>query len=144
MSFFSVGYPETGRIHITLIASPPSAQWSKARVQINIDGFSGDVEIYMDTSDMARFKDELETMYNLVAGVSEFKTTENQLYIRLEMDNLGHVQASGFLVDNTATNRLTFGFTYDQTLLWHTISEIDEALFELGNNREKETPLTSN
>jgi len=65
--------------------------------------------------------------------VAEFKTIEDQLYIRIETDRLGHVQAKGFLLDDLASgNKLEFEINYDQTLLWHTISEIDEALFELS------------
>lgn len=136
MDFFSVGYPEKERIEITLIGSPKHPQsdpysWAKARVQINVVGFSGDMEIYMDVDDMVRFKAELEPMYKNVAGVAEFKTMEDQVYIKLEVDNLGHVEASGYLKDLLGENKLTFEFSYDQTLLLHTISEIDELLSNL-------------
>jgi hypothetical protein len=133
MAFFSIGYPEKERIQVTFI-DPPSRShpgayaWTKARVIIDIDGFTGDVEIYMDISDMVRFKTELEPMYKNVAGKAEFKTIEDQLYIRLEMDNLGHVQVSGFLSDSHAENKLSFDFSFDQTILLRTISEIDGAL----------------
>jgi hypothetical protein len=72
-------------------------------------------------------------VYANLNGVAEFKTIENQLYIRVESDKLGHIAATGFLTSDFALdNKLTFDIHYDQTLLWHTISEIDEALFELS------------
>ena len=87
----------------------------------------------MCVSDMIRFKEQLEPVYKNLNGVAEFKTIEGQLYIRIETDRLGHVQATGFLLDDLASgNKLEFEINYDQTLLWHTISEIDEALFELS------------
>ena len=138
MSFFSVGYPDRERIEVTLIGPPADAEsegydWIDARVQIDVGGFTGDVQIYMCVSDMTRFKQELEPVYKNLAGVAEFKTLEDQLYIRIESDNLGHIQATGFLKDDVAfENKLSFEIRYDQTLLWHTISEIDDALFELS------------
>ena len=78
-------------------------------------------------------KAQLEPVYQNLDVVAEFKTIEDQLYIRIETDRLGHVQAKGFLLDDLASgNKLEFEINYDQTLLWHTISEIDEALFELS------------
>jgi hypothetical protein len=138
MPFFSIGYPEKERLEVTLIgvlANPKTEgyDWTKALVQIEVGGFEGEVEIYMCVSDMVRFKAELEAIYQNLNGVAEFKTIEDQLYIRIETDRLGHVQAKGFLLDDLASgNKLEFEINYDQTLLWHTISEIDEALFELS------------
>ncbi|HZI85319.1 MAG TPA: hypothetical protein VFD48_00685 [Pyrinomonadaceae bacterium] len=81
---------------------------------------------------MVKSKWWLKLAYNNVAGVAEFKTLEDQLFIKIEVDKLGHVQASGYIVDDfVAGNKLDFNIQYDQTLLWHTISEINKALFEL-------------
>ena len=83
-------------------------------------------------SDVIRFKEQLEPVYRNLEGVAEFKTIEDQLAIKIEVDKLGHVEASGFFIDDFASgNKLNFNISYDQTLLWHTISEIDEALVEL-------------
>jgi len=68
--------------------------------------------------------------------VAEFRTIEDQLAIRIDVDMLGHVLASGYLRDDfVCGNKLHFNIRYDQTLLWHTIAEIDEALFELRKPR---------
>jgi hypothetical protein len=138
MPFFSIGYPEKERVEVTLLGAPANPQtegydWIKALVGIEVGAFKGEVEIYMCVSDMVRFKTELEPLYQNLNGAAEFKTIEGQLYIRVEANRLGHVQATGFLLDDLASgNKLEFEIRYDQTLLWHTISEIDEALFELS------------
>ncbi|HXL79873.1 MAG TPA: hypothetical protein VN951_03270 [Pyrinomonadaceae bacterium] len=138
MAFFSIGYPDRERVEVTLIGKPADPKtkdfdWITADVEIAAGGFKGIAQIYMCVSDMLRFKEELEPVYETVAGVAEFKTIENQLYIRVEGDGLGHINASGFLIDTFEDgNKLTFNIHYDQTLLWHTISEIDEALFEVA------------
>lgn len=140
MPFFSVGYPEKERLEVTLLGVPANPQtegydWIKARVEIEVGGFKGEVEIYMCVSDMVRFKAQLEPVYQNLNGVAEFTTIESQLYIRIEATKLGHIQVAGFLLDDLASgNKLEFEINYDQTLLWHTISEIDEALFELSQN----------
>ena len=138
MPFFSIGYPEKERLEVTLLGVPANPKtagydWTKALVQIEVGGFKGAVEIYMCVSDMISFKEQLEPVYQTLQGVAEFKTIEGQLYIRIEADKLGHVQASGYLLDELASgNKLDFEIQYDQTLLWHTLAEIDEAIFELA------------
>ena len=107
--------------------------WIKGVVQIEVGAFKGELEISLCLSDIIRFKEQLEPVYEKLEGVAEFKTIEDQLAIRIEVNKLGHVQASGYLLDDLVCgNKLYFNISYDQTLLWHTISEIDEALFELN------------
>ena len=107
--------------------------WINATVHIEVGAFKGDNQISICLSDVIRFKDQLEPVYRNLKGFAEFKTIEDQLYIRIDLDDLGHVQASGYLIDDFVLgNKLNFNIQYDQTLLWHTISEIDEMLFELS------------
>ena len=90
----------------------------------------------MCLSDLVRFKEQLEPVYDKLEGVAEFKALEDQLAIRIEVNKLGHVQASGYLLDDFISgNKLYFNIRYDQTLLWHTLSEIDKALLELHPTR---------
>lgn len=137
MPYFSIGYPEKERVVVSLCGPPADAEsegydWVEALVQVEVGAFKGELQLFICVSDMIRFKEELEVVYNAVAGVAEFKTIEEQIYIHIEVNKLGHVQASGYIIDDfVAGNRLNFNIQYDQTLLWHTISEIDEALVEL-------------
>jgi hypothetical protein len=137
MPFFSIGYPDKERLVVTLLGSPTNPKsegydWARALVEVEAGAFKGEIEIYICVSDMIRFRDELKPVYKNVAGVAEFKTIEDQLFIKIEVDKLGHVLASGYIVDDFIHgNRLDFNIQYDQTLLRHTISEIDEALLEL-------------
>ncbi len=83
-------------------------------------------------SDIVRFKEQLEPVYRNLRGTAEFTTIEGQLRIKVEVDKTGHVKASGELLDAAGVgNTLRFEIRFDQTLLWHTISEIDEAIFEI-------------
>lgn len=135
MLLFSVG-SEKEFIEVVL----PDAAVKKARydgvmvsVNIGVGGFSGAVEVSIGISDVVRLKEQLEPVYRDVSGVAEFTTIEQQIYICVEVDKLGHVKATGYLIDRFYDgNKLEFCIKYDQTLLWHTISEIDEAIFELS------------
>ncbi len=87
----------------------------------------------MCVSDMIGFRKQLMPVYRNLKGIAEFQTIEGQLYFRIELDRLGHVQASGYLIDDLAgDNKLSFKTHFDQTQLRHTISEIDVALSELS------------
>jgi hypothetical protein len=141
MPFFSIGYPDKERLEITLVGAPSDPKvegydWIKGQVRIEVGTFKGELEIHLCVSDIIRFKEQLEPVYERLEGVAEFKTIEDQLSIRVEVDKLGHVQVSGHLLDDfVAGNKLDFNISYDQTLLWHTISEMDEALFQLFPQR---------
>src|SRR5882724_9758630 len=138
MAFFSLGFFDRERIEVTLIGSPADKEtegfdWVKARVQVWAGGFTGDVQICICLSDIVRFRQELEPVYNDLRGAAEFKTIENQLYIRVESDALGHITATGYLKsDFVLGDELKFDLRFDQTLLFHTLSETADALFELS------------
>lgn len=138
MAFFSVGFFDRERIEVTLIGSPADKEtegfdWVNARVQVWAGGFTGDVQICICLSDIVRFRQELERVYNDLRGVAAFKTLEDQLYIRIESDALGHIAATGYLKgDFVLADELKFDLRFDQTLLFHTLSETADVLFELS------------
>ena len=138
MPFFSIGFPERERVEVSLLSAPTNPRtegfdWVKARVRVEVGGLSGDVEIYICLSDIIRFKEQLEPVYRDLSGAAEFTTIEGQLFIRVEVNHLGHVRATGHLLDDvTTSNRLSFDIEFDQTMLGRTISEIDRALAELA------------
>jgi hypothetical protein len=140
MPSFSIGHFDHDRAEVTLVGPPADPKtndfdWVTANVEIMVGGFTGRAQIYMCASDMIRFRDELDPLYKTLTGCAEFKTIENQFYVRIETDGLGHMRAAGFLIDKfDAGNKLTFEIDFDQTLLFHTLSEINDALFELSSS----------
>lgn len=138
MPSFSIGHFGKERLEITVIGPPANAKtegvdWVRAEVQIDAGAFTGKLEIWICLSDVIRFKNQLEPVHRDLKGVAEFTTIEGQLYIRIELDNLGHVQGSGYIIDDFVSgNKLTFNIDYDQTLLLHSISEIDKLLSDLS------------
>jgi hypothetical protein len=139
MPSWSIGFPEKERLEVSLspeVASDDGYEWLSARVRINVGGFAGEVSMSLLFSELTRFKEELEPLYRTLSGKAEFKTIEGQLHLLVEVDRLGHVKATGELLDAAGVgNRLRFEIHFDQTLLWHTISELDESLFEIRENK---------
>jgi len=141
MPCFSVANPESEYLEITLIGMPANPKtegyaWIMAHVKVQVVGFTGEAEINLDIADVNRFQEQLTPVYDNLTGTAEFTTIEDQLYIHIAVDKLGHVQATGYLRGDLCTNnQLNFELNYDQTLLYHTIAEIDDALFELSQQR---------
>src|SRR5689334_5098574 len=99
MPFFSIGYADKERLEVILLGHPadPKSEgydWIKGLVRIDVGAFKGELEITLCVSDIIRFKEQLEPVYKNLKGVAEFKTIEDQLAIRIEVDQLGHVEAS--------------------------------------------------
>ena len=141
MIIFSIGgHGESDRLEMetmTDVQSIAMDDWLPVRVKIKVQGFVADVQISIVPVELLHFKEALEPVYRDVRGQAQFATMERQVAITITMDKLGHVTATGDLQgDFENNNRLVFTIKYDQTLLWHTISEIDEFLFEITKKRD--------
>lgn len=103
MPFFSIGHSDRERLEVNLLGldKPKNAHddWIRASVRADVGAFQANLEIWICFGDIVQFKEQLEPVYRDLKGVAEFKTLEGQLYIRIELDHLGHVLASGYLLD---------------------------------------------
>ncbi|HXC37176.1 MAG TPA: hypothetical protein VNV43_14970 [Candidatus Acidoferrales bacterium] len=139
MPSWSIGYPKKERIEVELLS--PSADdcgydWVRACAHVSVGGFRADIQMMILAGDMRRFLEALEPVYRDLRGVAEFTTLEDQLRLKVEVDHVGHVRVTGHVKDQAGLgNRLNLEVTFDQTLLWHTVSELSEALSELQGNK---------
>jgi len=79
----------------------------------------------------AGFLPDLQRLYDSLRGTATFEPIEDQIGFTLKGDGLGHIVLQGFLHDKAGgTNRLSFEIAYDQTMLWHSIAEIGDFLYE--------------
>jgi hypothetical protein len=135
MPTWSIGYPERERIEIEVLSAPENDRredWIRARVRLDVGGFRGDFEMMMLGSELQLFREALALVYRDLRGVAEFQTIEGQLRFKVDVDKLGHVSVLGYANDDVSfRNRLSFELRFDQTLLRHTISELDDAILEL-------------
>ena len=98
--------------------------WLRARVTVQAGAFSGSYDAAFLTEELARFREQLETLYQSLRGQAEFATLEGQLSLLLTVDERGEVLVRGVAIDVPGTgNRLQFQLTLDQS---HLRSAIDE------------------
>jgi hypothetical protein len=135
MPSWSIGHSERERLEVALLSSPAAEEgydWVPARAHVAVGGFQGSTDLTIMASDMKRFHAAVESMYRRLKGEAEFTTLEDQLYIKVTVDALGHVQATGYLKDDASFgNRLCFQIAFDQSLLGRTVRELEQALAEL-------------
>jgi hypothetical protein len=134
----SFGYPERERLEFAFAAPEISSDdWLRARSTVAVGGFHGETDLYLEASDFARLLPDLRQLYETLRGSVDFTTTENQVGFRLTGDGRGHVKLCGHLLDQAGDgNRLDFTLDYDQTLLWHSIAEIDDLLAAIGGGKD--------
>jgi len=98
--------------------------WLRVRVTVHAGAFSASYDAAFLTEELARFREQLETLYQSLRGQAEFATLEGQLSLLLTVDERGEVLVRGVAIDVPGTgNRLQFQLTLDQS---HLRSAIDE------------------
>ncbi len=135
MSQWSIGQFEKERLEVCLspeMGPEHGHDWLSACVKIDSGGFAGEVKMTILFGELVLFHQQLEKLCRSLSGKAELKTIEGQLQMLVEVDRTGHITVSGELSDRAgAGNRLHFTLRFDQTFLWHTVSELDEALYEI-------------
>jgi hypothetical protein len=135
MRSWSLGHFEREQLQMDLLSAPADDRgydWVSARVSIAVGGFTGSTDLMVMASDLKRFHAELEPLYRDLKGQAEFKTIEEQLYIKVTTDGLGHMTATGYVKDDLVSgNRLSFTIAFDQTFLYHTVRELADAVYAM-------------
>jgi len=128
--FISFGHPQRERLEFVFPSGGRHMQgWLHPMVTIVAGPFSGATDVYCDASDFALLLPELQRLYDALRGTATFSTIERQVGFTLTGDGLGHIELRGFLYDRAGgSNRLDFAINFDQTLLWHSVSELRDFL----------------
>ena len=131
---FSIGGIEHEKIEVELVCyeREPTGEyyddnWVRGNVFISVGGFKGNYGAAFLTDEFSRFLDKLQNLYKSLEGTAEFKTIEEQLYIKASGDGKGHVIIEGEALDEAGIgNRLNFNLEIDQTDLSSTIKQLKE------------------
>jgi hypothetical protein len=136
------GHPERERIEFVFSDSEverfrsSGEDWLQAHCTVVAGTFQGEADLWFESADFARVLPPLRQLYETLQGAVDFHTIEDQVGFCLTGDGRGHIELRGYLLDRAGGgNRLEFALNYDQTLLWHSISEIDELLTFLMERR---------
>jgi hypothetical protein len=132
MNTWTIGQRQEERLSVTVLsraAKEEGYDWVSARASIDVGGFRGDVALTITLSDMVRFAGQLRPVYETLKGQAEFRTIEDQLFLKLTIDHLGHVSVGGHLRDQAGIgNKLEFKLELDQSFLKGTLAELNKAI----------------
>jgi len=135
MLSWSIGYTESERLELFVqpeTSSDYGYEWLSAKAKIKVGKFSGSVDMSILYSDLVRFNDQLAPLYKNLKGKAEFRTLEGQLEIDVTADRTGHIEVTGFIMDAAGIgNRLIFVLRFDQTMLAHTLQELEKCITEI-------------
>ena len=136
---FAIGLTEKERLEITVLGyaceaynNEYDANWLNASTSIVAGSFVGRINLMILAPELSLFASRISKLYEQLEGEAEFKTMEDQLYIKCRGDGLGHIVVTGYMSDEIGSgyNTLNFELALDQTQLKRTIDELDKVLKE--------------
>jgi hypothetical protein len=111
--------------------------WMNALVELAVGAFRGRFTANLRTDEFARFRSELESLYDSLSGSAEFHSMEEWLTIRFTGDARGHFDIRCTVRDQAGVgNTLTFALAIDQTQLpavLRALRDIEEAWPVVGD-----------
>ena len=79
------------------------------------------------TVDFVSFKNELSKLYDKLNGIATFQTLENQVYIKIFGNGIGHLNAKCVVMDDAGNgNRLEFEIDFDQTHIPKILNQLEK------------------
>lgn len=89
-----------------------------ATIEVKAGPFHGSFSSHLYVGELEAFRRGLADLYDTLAGVASLSALEGTIEMKLAGNGLGHVQITGYVVDEPARkNRLQFDFDLDQTFL---------------------------
>jgi hypothetical protein len=101
--------------------------WLRSSVSIAAGAFSGKFDAAFLTAEFLGFREQLQALYESLAGTARFETLEEQLSLVLVGDGRGGVLLKGIAVDVLGTgNRLEFELALDQSYLHSALEGLND------------------
>jgi hypothetical protein len=92
--------------------------WLLAPIDIAVGAYSGRVDAGLRVDELARFRTELEALYQTLDGDAHLSSIEGWVDMTASGDGLGHVTVAGSTRDRPGVgNQLFFRLEVDQTFL---------------------------
>jgi len=106
--------------------------WLKSDVIVKAGTFSGSYEADFMSVDFAKFKNELEYLYNHLDSTATFEGLERYLKIILKGDGLGHLEGFCQASDKPGwmPNDLEFYLSIDQTYIPSLIRQLENIILK--------------
>ena len=131
-----IGNESTNWVAVRVLArSHPGLQdywdgnWVRSEVTLRAGAFSGRYVADLRTDEFARFRDELNVVFQPLIGRATFSSLEGWLGIELVGDGKGHFSGSCQAMDTPGTgNCLSFSLAIDQTEIPSILNNLDSIL----------------
>jgi hypothetical protein len=101
-------------------------------VRVSSFDFSAKQRFLLYKAGLEQFLRELEKMISRLSGSIELRDEFPEPYVKMEIDNLGHVNITGELWDHSQREQhLKFGFKTDQTCLRPLFNDLSRVINDL-------------
>lgn len=109
---------------------------AKANIEIQSGNFKVNSSFYTSTGEIFLFYNSLKENNDLLSGKVFYKNYEENTFITLTYDNIGHITIEGtFSEENEFSNKLDFEFNTDQSYIKYTINELESIVKKYGGMR---------
>ena len=113
-------------------------------IQIKSRGFQVKAPLYTSTGEIYEFYEQLKQRNEQLNGVVYYRTFEENLDLKLEYDDLGHINVFGvFSEQNQFANELKVEFIIDQTYLYSTLIELKAIADKYGDMKGVNSKLSN-
>ncbi len=104
---------------------PYDANWLRCSAEVEQGAFRGNVDASFTTNDFARFLSEMDRLMARESAAASFRTMEEALAFRIEVDRAGRATVVGKLREvETGGAELSFNFESDLSFLMKTHSDL--------------------
>jgi hypothetical protein len=124
---FKDAYNQTILI-IKIIGKEESEGWLEAKVLFSEKGFKADFNFSLMLNNVYEFRDQLLLFYNNLKGEAIFLSVEQNVYLKLTTDGLGHTFIQTELSHNPASPKLSYVINSDQTFIYPLILECNQLI----------------
>jgi len=105
--------------------------WVYSKITVKGGAFRGQFTCNLITTDFELFKRELGKLYDNLKGQASFKTLEEQIYIKIDGDGIGHFNTECELMDDAGIgNKLVVKMTFDQTQIPIFVQQLNNIIKE--------------
>lgn len=106
--------------------------WVVSPISVKVGGFTADVPAGLRMDELARFRDQLRSVYDHLSGVATLESLEDWISMTIECTRTGRLIITGEVTDNPASdNLLRFELDgLDQSYLPPALDALDACLRE--------------
>ena len=113
-----IGEANGERVCLRRLTGNGPESWFDVEVEIHCDGWHGQIRASFMGGELSRFANEVEILYEQLAGEAILDPVEDYLTLSFKGDGKGHVEIQGMAQNHLGSGtQLSFRLEIDQTFL---------------------------